>query len=129
MDAGGVVVWLGGAGGGDLRPALAHGYSAQVIARMPAVPRSDDNAAAAAYRTGSLQIVMSRPGGMPGAIVAPILTADGCVGALSAEIKSGGEGSEAVQAVAAIVAAHLAGVLAMAPEEVVVASEAKAAGG
>jgi hypothetical protein len=79
---------------------------------MPAVPRSADNAAAAAYRTGSQQIVLSRPGGAPGAIVAPILGADGCIGALTAEIKDGGEGSEAVQAVTTIVAAHLASVLA-----------------
>ena len=49
------------------------------------------------------------------AIVAPILGADGCLGALSAEIKDGGEASEAVQAVATIVAAHLAGLLAINP--------------
>ena len=67
---------------------------------------------------------MSRPGGTPGAIVAPILTADGCVGALSAEIKDGGEGSEAVQAVAAIVAAHLAGVLSIAPADAAAEPEA-----
>jgi hypothetical protein len=127
MDAGGLVVWIGSTAGADLRPVLAHGYTAQAAARMPAVARSEDNAAAAAYRSGTLQIVLSRPGGSAGAIVAPILTADGCVGALSAEIKGGGEGSEAVQAVAAIVAAHLAGVLAIAPAETASEPEAKAA--
>ena len=40
MDASGLVVWLGDAAGGDLRPVIAHGYSNQVLARMPAVPRS-----------------------------------------------------------------------------------------
>src|ERR1051325_12248561 len=54
-------------------------------------------AAAAAYRTGEMQIVSSRPG-FRGAVVAPILRADGCVGALSAEIQDGGEISEGVQA-------------------------------
>ena len=44
------MVWMGSATGGDLRPVLAHGYSSQMIARMPPVPRSADNAAAAAYR-------------------------------------------------------------------------------
>jgi hypothetical protein len=118
IDATGLVVWMGGTGpNGDLRPVLAHGYTPQVLARMPAVPRSADNAAAAAYRTGSQQIVLSRPGGAAGAIVAPILGADGCIGALSAEIKDGGEGSEAVQAVATIVAAHLASVLAVSPAD------------
>lgn len=115
MDASGLMVWVGSATGGDLRPMLAHGYSAEMIARIPPVPRSADNAAAAAYRSGTPQIVLGRPGGSSGAVVAPILSADGCIGALSAEIRGGGETSESVQALAAIFAAHLAGVLASSP--------------
>jgi hypothetical protein len=114
MDASGLMVWMGSATGSDLRPVLAHGYSAKMIERIPPVPRSADNAAAAAYRSGTLQIVMSRPGGSSGAVVAPILAVDGCIGALSAEIRSGGETSDSVQALAAIFAAQLAGVLATA---------------
>lgn len=115
MDASGLMVWAGSATGSDLRPVLAHGYSAEMIARIPPVPRTADNAAAAAYRSGTLQIVLARPGGSSGAVVAPILSADGCIGALSAEIRGGGETSEGVQALAAIFAAHLAGVLGTAP--------------
>jgi GAF domain-containing protein len=89
-----------------------------MIARIPPVPRSADNAAAAAYRSGRLQIVLARPGGTSGAIVAPILSADGCIGALSAEIRGGGETSEGIQALASIFAAHLAGVLSSAPAEI-----------
>ena len=118
MDASGLMVWVGSATGSDLRPVLAHGYSAEMIARIPPVPRSADNAAAAAYRSGRLQIVLARPGSSSGAVVAPILAADGCIGALSAEIRSGGETSESVSALAAIFAAHLAGVLATAPAAV-----------
>lgn len=118
MDASGLIVWAGSATGSDLRPVLAHGYSAEMVARLPPVPRSADNAAAAAYRSGRLQIVLARPGDSIGAVVAPILSADGCIGALSAEIRSGGETSEGVQALAAIFAAHLAGVLASAPAEI-----------
>jgi hypothetical protein len=125
MDASGVVVWLGSESGADLRPVLTHGYAPQALARMPSVSLSDDNAAAAAYRTGTLQLVHSRPGATTGAIVAPILASGGCVGALSAEIRGGGEASEAVQALASIVAAQLATVLAAAPAE----AEQKAAGG
>jgi hypothetical protein len=125
MDASGLMVWAASATGSDLRPVLAHGYSAEMIARIHPVPRSADNAAAAAYRSGTLQIVLSRPGVSIGAVVAPILSADGCIGALSAEIRSGGETSEGVQALAAIFAAHLAGVLATtAPAEI---NEPKAA--
>jgi hypothetical protein len=124
MDASGVMVWMGSTRGGDLRPVMAHGYAADVLARIPPVPRSADNAAAAAYRSGTLQIVLSRPGKSSGAIVAPILSPEGCVGALSAEIRHGAETSEAVQAVAEIAAAHLAGVLATTPADI---GEAKAA--
>ena len=119
LDASGLMVWMGSATGGDLRPVLAHGYSSQMIARIPPVARSADNAAAAAYRSGTLQIVLSRPGVSSGAVVAPILSADGCIGALSAEIRGSGETSELVQALAAIFASHLAIVLAATPSEMV----------
>jgi len=111
IEASGLVVWLGNTSGIDLRPVLAHGYSSQTLARMPTVPRSADNAAAAAYRTGVLQIVLARPGSSNGAVVAPLLTPDGCIGALTAELTSGGETSDAVQALATIFAAQLSGVL------------------
>ena len=114
IDASGVVVWMGNTSGGDLRPMISHGYPPQVAARMPLVPRNADNAAAAAYRTGKMQIVLSRPGGSNGAIVAPILVADGCIGAFSAEIRSGGETSETIQALATMSAAHLAAIVPMA---------------
>jgi hypothetical protein len=90
---------------------LAHGYSDQVLSLMRPVPRSADNAAAAAYRSGALQTVMARPGTPLGAVVAPLLAADGCIGALTAEVRDGGEQSEQVQALASIFAAQLAGIL------------------
>ena len=111
IDASGLVVWLGNTAGADLRPVLAHGYDDQALARMPTVARSANNAAAAAYRTGALQIVLARPGISSGAIVAPLLSPDGCIGALSAEIKGGGEASDEVQALAAIFAAQLASIV------------------
>jgi hypothetical protein len=113
MDANGLVVWLGSPGGTDLHPVVAHGYSPQVVARMPAVSRSANNAAAAAYRTGLQQIVLSTPGRASGAIVAPILAPDGCIGAVSAEIRAGIEQSVGTQALVTIVAAQLAGLLAV----------------
>jgi hypothetical protein len=112
LDASGLIVWIGSPAGADLRPVLAHGYPPQTLARMSAVPRSADNAAAAAYRTSALQIVLSRPGASSGAVVAPLLSPEGCIGALTAEINDRGETSDAVQAFAEIFAAQLAGVLA-----------------
>ena len=117
MDASGLIVWLGSTSGADLQPIVSHGYSPQVIARMPAVPKASDNAAAAAYRNGTMQIVLSRPGGSPGALVAPLLVPDGCIGAFSAEVRNNAEGSEAVQALAVIFAAQLASIFAVAASD------------
>ena len=113
MDASGVIVWMIAPGGSELRTALSHGYPAEMVSRLSALPRSADNAAARAFRSSQLQIVLARPGSSNGAIVAPLLTATGCVGVFSAEIRGGAETSESVQAFAAIVAAQLAGVLHM----------------
>jgi hypothetical protein len=110
MEASGLVVWLGHQDGADLQPVLAHGYDERALARMPRVARAGDNAAAAAYRTSTLQIVPSHPGSS-GAIVAPLLSTAGCIGALSAELRSGGEGSESTQALAVMLASQLAGLL------------------
>jgi GAF domain-containing protein len=112
LDASGIVIWVAAPGASLLRPVLAHGYSPHALARMPRVPRTGDNAAAAAFRTGKLQIVLSRPGMSAGALAAPMLTPNGCIGALTAEIKNGGETSDGVQALASIFASQLAGVLA-----------------
>src|SRR5205085_10152148 len=87
IDASGLVVWLGNPEGIDLQPVLAHGYSDQVLSLMRPVARVADNAAAAAYRTRVLQIVASRGADPHGAVVAPLLSGDGCIGALTAEVK------------------------------------------
>jgi hypothetical protein len=112
MDAKGLIVWLGTTAGDDLHPVLAHGYPPQRLAKMPTIPRSADNAAGSAYRTGQIQIVVAHPGTSQGAIVAPLLATDGCIGALSVEVQDGGEESDSVQALAAIFAAQLAPIMA-----------------
>lgn len=119
LDASGIVVWMRSPEGTMLQPALTHGYSAQMVTHIQAMSRYADNAAAAAYRSCSLQIVLARPGGGNGAVVAPILSAAGCVGVFSAEIRGGAETSEGVQALAGIIAAHLASVVAIAPVEAI----------
>ena len=45
-------------------------------------------------------------------MAAPLLAAEGCVGALTAEILAGSETTDGIQAMAALVAAQLTGVLA-----------------
>jgi hypothetical protein len=115
LQARGLVAWIADEAGGDLRPLVAHGYSAHVLARMPVIPRSADNAAAAAYRTGRVQVVSPSDGTSSGAVISPLLTPDGCVGALTAEVAGGEEASQYVQALAAIFAAQLSTLVSPAP--------------
>jgi hypothetical protein len=110
LGASGVIIWLGTSEERELHPVCAHGYSEQLLARLPRMHESADNATAAAYRTGQLQVVRSA-GTSQGALVAPLLTGDGCIGALAAEIADGGEASGQVQALASILAAQLAGLM------------------
>ena len=106
LDATGFIVWIADADGQHLRASLAHGFSAQTLQRLPAIPRHADNATAAAFRHAEMQVV--RTNGMsPGAIVVPILGAGGCVGAMAAEVRHGREASESARALARIVAAQL----------------------
>ena len=116
MDVNGLMVWVGSADGSELQPAVAHGYPQEMLARLPTLPRSSDNAAAAAFRSGKLQIVLAHEGSASGAIVAPMLSSRGCVGVISAETQRGAETSESLQAMAAIFAAQLAGILQTTPD-------------
>ena len=63
-----------------------------------------------------------------GALAVPLLTANSCVGVLSAELREGWESSEAVQATAAIMAAQLATLLSADPPADTATSPAEAHG-
>jgi GAF domain-containing protein len=97
----GLIVWVADRSGQVLMPLLTHGYPASAVARIGSLPTSANNATALAWRTGDVQIV-------PGALVAPIVTSDGCVGALAAELPEGSESRTEVRALATIFAAQLA---------------------
>jgi hypothetical protein len=114
LDATGLIVWVADADSTQLRPILAHGYSAQALSRLPAIPREADNATAAAYRHSQMEIVKTN-GMSPGAIAAPLLTASGCVGIMAAEIRHGREASESARALARILAAQLATLVSVVP--------------
>lgn len=107
MDATGIVVWVADPSGRELRPAMSHGYSDQLLARMGTIGRDATNATAAAYRAGKLRAVPGDGIGN-GAIAAPLLAADGCIGVLSVEVRSGGEHSSTTRSLATIFAAQLA---------------------
>ena len=114
LDASGIIVWIAEAGGHELRPAMSFGYSDQAMARIGSIPRDAANAVAAVYRSGEMRTV-NGDGFSNGALVAPLLTADGCIGVLSAEMKGGSEKDEGSQALGSIFAAQLATLVSPSP--------------
>jgi hypothetical protein len=107
LDASGVIVWMPGGPGSALRPVLAHGYAPLALARMGSIDPAADNATATAFRTGKAIVVPSEPLAS-GAIVAPLITADGCSGAMAVELRGGVEATDHLRAVATIFGAQLA---------------------
>jgi len=110
LDAAGVIVWVPDATRGMLRPVLNYGFSAADVQRMGSVSPTADNATATAFRTRSVRVVPAEPS-LSGAVVAPLLTPEGCAGVLAVELREGVEVTTEVRAVAAIVAAQLATLL------------------
>jgi len=114
LDASGIVVWVADPTGAELLPSLAHGYPPQAISRLGALRRDADNATAAAYRSGRLQVVAGAAG-QTGAVIAPLLSVNGCIGVMAVEVRNQGEKDEAVRAAAGIFAAQLATLISAAP--------------
>jgi hypothetical protein len=107
LDAAGVIVWLVDAEGLSLRAALSHGYGADAVGRLGRLDLASDNATARAFRLVRPQTVPAKDSS-PGAIVVPITTGAGCVGAVSAELRHGREQDAGTLALARIFAAQLA---------------------
>jgi hypothetical protein len=107
LDATGVIVWLLAPDGLSLRPALSHGYDASALARLDRLDLASDNATARAFRLARPQTVSAKDS-IPGAIVVPITTGAGCVGAVAAELRHGREQDAGTLALARIFAAQLA---------------------
>ena len=107
LDAVGLIVWVWDPRTTALKPALAHGYPDEMLARFPKVRRDMDNATAASFRSGQTRIVNGSDLAS-GAVVVPLLTPAVCVGVLAVELRHGGEQKESVRALATILAAQLA---------------------
>ena len=107
LDATGIIVWVAEPSRQTLVPAISHGYEPKVVSRMGSIHRDANNAAAAAYRSSEVRTV---PGDAftSGAVIVPLMTSDGCVGVLSAEMKGGSEKDESAKALATIFASQLA---------------------
>ncbi len=113
IGASGLVVWLGA--GEELFPVLGHGYDPRMLARIGPLSRHAHNATAIAWRDASPQTVPGE-GGRAGAIVVPLISSQGCIGVLSAEVRSGREADPATRAVTTLFAAQLSTIVAAWPE-------------
>jgi transcriptional regulator with XRE-family HTH domain len=106
LEAVGIVVWFWDSRSAALIPTVAHGYSAAVLASLPPVRLDEANAIAAAFRSGEPSTV-DGSGDVTGAVVAPSMGPNGCVGVLAVEVRNGREQDDAVRAFAIILAAQL----------------------
>jgi hypothetical protein len=107
LDASGIVLWIADPDGRELTPILAHGYPQQLLIRLGTIVRDAQNVTAAAFRTGLVQTVKA-DAVSNGAIAAPLVTPNGAVGVMAAEVRNAGETQPAKLAAATIVAAQLA---------------------
>lgn len=128
LDASGIIVWVAEPSRQRLVPAIAHGYDERTVIRLGSIHKEANNAVAAAYRTSEVRTVAG-DASTNGAVIVPLITADGCAGVLSAEMRSGAEKDESSQALATIFASQLATLVATpsavpAPAPVKIAAQA-----
>jgi hypothetical protein len=114
LEARGIVLWIADPDGRELVPTVAHGYPAASIGRLGTIQRDADNATAAAFRESRVHTVKG-DSETNGAVVAPLVTAGGCIGVMAAEVRNQREQRDEVRAVASILAAQLATLIGVAP--------------
>ena len=108
LDARGIIVWMGA--GEELFPAVSCGYDDRIVERLGPIPRNAENATAEAWRTAQLRTVAGGASAH-GAVAAPVYGVAGCVGVFAAEVRNGRESDSGTRAVAAMIAAQLAGIV------------------
>lgn len=87
LDARGVVLWAADETGVLLTPSAAHGLSERVLKTLRSVQVNADNVTSLAFRSLQPQALNGASVNDPAAIAIPLLTAGGCVGVMSAELR------------------------------------------
>ena len=108
LDASGIVVWM--AAGEEMFPVAWHGYDSRQLIQLGPIGPSSPNAAAAAWRTSTLQSVAGGPNSQS-AIVVPLLGVERCIGVLAIEVGPGRETDATTKAVTTLISAQLVTVL------------------
>ena len=107
LDAKGLVLWVIDTSGTFLRPWLLHGYPDKVVQRLGSLQVDADNLTSLAFRSMQPQSANGRTSDTLGAVAVPLVTATGCVGVLSAELRRQRPDRETLSAVR-MIAAQLA---------------------
>src|SRR5688500_19679797 len=89
---------------------MAHGSSDRMLARLGQLSVSADNVTSLASRTLQPQMVPGTAMGTFGALAVPLISTNGCVGVLSAEV-SGSRANGHQVSVARLIAAQLSSVI------------------
>jgi hypothetical protein len=110
IDAKGLVLWVIDDRGQSLRATMAHGYSEKMLARLGRLPVASDNATSLACRTLETQVVPAATFDGSGALAVPLISTNGCVGVLAAEV-SGSRANYQQVSVARLIAAQLSSVI------------------
>lgn len=110
LGAHGLMIWTWNPHANELRVVGGHGYPRRVISKLPGVPVDDGNATATAFRSGE-QCSVPGDSQSNAALVAPIRSPRGSVGALAIELPAGHEQHDTIRALATVFAAQLAPLL------------------
>jgi hypothetical protein len=123
LDAKGIMIWSADAASEELRPSLAHGYSEKVLRKLQPLAMADENITSQTFRTMKPQSMNGHHGGESMAIAVPLISTDGCVGVMAAEIRHSRSQAD-VMALARIIAAQFATIIGPADEGLSKAAEA-----
>lgn len=111
LEAKGLIIWVSDREGQTLQPSLTHGYSEKMLTRLGALDVAAENATSLSFRSMRPQSVNGGTPGAAGAIAVPLVTAAGCTGVLTAEVKDSTPGADVI-ALAKIFAAQFATLIA-----------------
>jgi hypothetical protein len=107
LDASGVVIWMASEDRSELFPAVSAGYDERLLARIGSVSVNAANLTARSFRETTSH-TSQRVGQSAAALVTPLMTPQGVVGVLSAEVRDVSDVSSERLALATIFAAQLA---------------------
>ena len=110
LDAKGIMIWAPDAASEELRPSLAHGYSEKVLRKLQPLAMADENITSQTFRTMKPQWINNNHGGESMAIAVPLISPEGCVGVMAAEIRHNRSQAD-VMALARIIAAQFASII------------------